>query len=350
MTPQQVQRETGFLTSSRALAARRYQYASANGDGRSEPALSTNLSQPSRRQITRLTIDVQDLKEQIVANIRLALLLLSGAVALLLLIACANVASLMLSRALARRKEFAVRAAMEAGRGAIIRALLVESSLLGLLGGAAGTLLAAWCTAVLMRSGGDQAGSFGELPSISACWHCTAAISLASGVLFGLIPALLVSRPDLNEVLRDEGRGATATRSRSRVRSLLVVGQVALSLVLLIGSGLLVRSFIRLETASPGFDPQGVLTMQIELPPTRYGRPERMIAFYEDAIRRVGVLPGVEAAAISSALPVNPIRFSPTLFEGQPELPLAAAASQHSSHQSRICQGFARAAYARAGI
>ena len=244
-------------------------------------------------------IDADDLKEQIVANIRPALLLLSGAVGLLLLIACANVASLLLSRALARRKEIAVRAAMGAGRGAIVRALLVESALLGLLGGAAGTLLAGWCLAVLSGFGDDQAGPLGELHLDLGVLAFTAVISLASGLLFGVIPALVVSRPDLNAVLRDEGRGATATRSRSRVRSLLVVGQVALSLVLLIASGLLVRSFIRLQTASPGFEPKGVLTMQIELPPTRYGRPQQMIAFYEDAIRRVQALPGVEAAAIS---------------------------------------------------
>ena len=322
ITPQQVQGGSGFLTAvARLRPGVTREQAQAEMDVLNQRYREANPGRPDADR--RLVIDADDLREQIVANIRPALLLLTGAVGLLLLIACANVASLLLSRALARRKEIAVRAAMGAGRGAIMRALLVESALLGLLGGAAGTLLAAWCVAVLGRFGDDQAGPLGDLHLDLGALAFTAAISLASGLLFGVIPALVVSRPDLNAVLRDEGRGATATRSRSRVRSLLVVGQVALSLVLLIASGLLVRSFIRLQTASPGFEPKGVLTMQIELPPTRYGRPPQMIAFYEEAIRGAQALPGVEAAAISSALPVNPMRFSSVLFEGQPELPLA---------------------------
>jgi putative ABC transport system permease protein len=322
VTPQQVQGGTGFLS-----AVARLRPAITNRQAQAEmDVLNRRYQQtyPGRPDADpKQVIDAADLKDQIVANVRPALLLLSGAVALLLLIACANVASLLLSRAMARRKEIALRAALGAGRARIIRALLVESSLLGLAGGAAGTLLAAWCTAVLSRFANNQTALLGELHLDFGVLAFTAAVSLASGLLFGLAPALLVSRPDLNEVLRDEGRGATAARSRSRVRSLLVVGQVALSLVLLIGSGLLIRSFVRLATASPGFDPKAVLTMQIELPPARYGKPQQMIAFSDDAIRRVQALPGVEAAAVSSALPVNPIRFSPVLFEGQPELPLA---------------------------
>ena len=323
ITPQQVQGGTGFLT---AVARLRPGVTPTQAQAEMDVLnRQYQLTYPGRPDADpRLTVEAQDLKEQVVANLRPALLLLSGAVALLLLIACANVAALLLSRALARRKEIAVRAAMGARRGVIVRALLVERSLLGLLGGAAGALLAAWGTAVLAGFGDDQAGPLGELHLDLSVLLFTAAISLLSGLLFGLIPSLLVSRPDLNEILRDEGRGATATRSRSRVRSLLVVGQVALSLMLLIASGLLIRSFIRLENVSPGFDPKGVLTMQIELPPARYGTRPQMIAFSEDAIRRVRALPGVQAAAISSALPVNPMRLSPARFEGQTEVPLGA--------------------------
>ncbi len=322
ITPQQVQGGSGFLTAvARLRPGVTVRQAQADMDVLNQQYRESNPGRPDAD--VRLVVEARDLKQQIVANMRPAVLLLTTAVALLLLIACANVASLMLSRALARRKDIAMRLALGAGRGAIMRGLLVESALLGLVGGAAGTLLAAWCTSVLAGFGDDQGGPLGELHLDFGVLAFTAAVSLACGLLFGLIPALLASRTDLNDVLRDEGRGATAPRGRNRARSLLVIGQVALSLVLLIASGLLVRSFIRLETVSPGFDPAGVLTMQIELPPARYGKPAQMTAFSDETVRRVKALPGVEAAAISSALPVNPIRFSPVLFEGQPELPLA---------------------------
>ncbi|HLG95921.1 MAG TPA: ABC transporter permease [Bryobacteraceae bacterium] len=322
ITPQQVQGGSGFLTAVARLRP---------GISREQAQAEMNVLDQRYRQSypgrpdadPRLIIAVDDLKSQIVANIRPALLLLAGAVALLLLIACANVAGLMLSRALARRKEIAVRAAVGAGRGAIVRQLLVESSVLALIGGAAGVLLATWGLSALAGFGDDQAGPQGELHLDFRVLAFTAAISLASGLLFGLIPSLLLSRPDVNEVLRDQGRGATATRARNRAQSVLVLGQVALSVILLVATGLLVRSFVRLQTASPGFDARSVLTMQIDLPPARYPTSERMLAFYDEALRRVRALHGIEAAAISSALPVNPIRLSPVLFEGQPELPLA---------------------------
>ncbi|HEX6897256.1 MAG TPA: ABC transporter permease [Bryobacteraceae bacterium] len=321
VTAQQVQSGAGFLT---AVARLRPGVSREQAQAEME-VLNRRYRQsyPGRPDTSpQLIVAVDDLKSQIVANIRPALLLLTAAVAVLLLIACANVASLLLSRALARRKEIAVRAAMGASRGAIIRQLLVESSLTGLIGGAAGVLLASWCLSALAGFGDDQAGPLGELHLDFRVLAFTAAISVASGLLFGLIPSLLLSRPDINEVLRDEGRGATATRTRSRVQSVLVVGQVALSVVLLVATGLLVRSFIRLDTASPGFEAEGVVTMRIDLPPARYATPARMLAFYDDALRRIRSLHGVKAAAVSSTIPVNPLRMSPVLFEGQPELPL----------------------------
>jgi putative ABC transport system permease protein len=156
-------------------------------------------------------------------------------------------------------------------------------------------------------------------------WHVlafTVIVSLLSGVLFGLMPSLHVARTDVGAVLHDEGRGSIGGRNRSHARSFLVVAQVALSMVLLVGSGLLARSFIRLRAVSPGFDPSNVLTLQISLPPARYGTRARLISFYDEALRRMQALPGVQAAAISSALPVNPVRFSPVLVEGQPQVPL----------------------------
>jgi len=319
ITPQQLQGGSGFLsTVARLRPGVTREQAQAEMDVLNLQYQAANAGRPDAGP--RLVIEALDLKEQLVANIRPALLLLSGAVLLLLLIACANVAALLLSGALARRKEIAVRAAVGAGRGAIIRQFLVESSLLGLLSGGAG--VAAWCMSAMARFGDDPAVPLAGLHLDLRVLAFTAGLSIASSVLFGLVPALLLSRPDLNDVLRDEGRGSTASRGRNRVRSLLVVGQVALSMLLLIASGLLLRSFVRLETTSPGFDPKGILTMRIELPPARYATPQQMISFYEETLRQVSALHGVEAAAISSALPANPIRFSPVLFEGQPELPL----------------------------
>jgi len=264
---------------------------------------------------------VRDLQQQVVANFRPALLVLMGAVGFVLLIACANVASLLLSRALGRKKEIAVRAALGASRGALIRQLIVESLLLAMVSGICGILLSQWCTHMLasltLSNLPSMAGVRMDLPVLAF----TVAISLASGILFGLTPALQLSKPDLNTVLRDEGRGSTGSRGRNRARSLMVIAQVALSMVLLVGSGLLIRSFVRLQTVNLGFDPARILTMRIALPPTKYATPQQQIAFYDRVLKAVQTLPGVQAASISSALPLNPSRQSPMLPEGQPMVP-----------------------------
>jgi putative ABC transport system permease protein len=320
ITPQQVQGGTGFLTAvGRLRPGGTREQAQAEMDVLNRQYQQTYPGRPDADP--NRVVDVSGLKEQFVANIRPAVLVLSAAVALVLLIACANVASLLLSRALGRKKEMAVRAAIGAGRGAIVRQLLVESSLLALIGGAVGVLLAVWCTSLLTRFS-DNLGALAELPIDSRVLTFSAGISLLSGLLFGLIPSLQLSKPDLNTVLRDEGRGSTGSRHRHHAHNLLVVGQIALSMILLIGAGLLVRSFVRLQASNPGFDPEGVLTMQIQLPPAKYRTPQQMLAFYHQAIEQTETLPGVQAAAISSALPVVPMRMSPVLFEGQPELPL----------------------------
>ena len=270
----------------------------------------------------RQSMTVLDLKGQIVANIRPALLILMGAVGFVLLIACANVASLLLSRALGRKKEIAVRAALGAARPALISQLLTESVLLALVGGALGILLSLWGTHVLTSI------TLTALPRMATVqmdlWVLgfTVIVSLATGVMFGLVPALQLSRPDLNSVLRDEGRGSTGTRRRNNARNVLVVAQVALSMVLLVGSGLLIRSFIRLATVSPGFDPKNTFTMRIALPTSKYTTKAQTIAFYKQTLSLVRTLPGVEAAAISSAIPLTPSRMSPMLPEGQPAVPI----------------------------
>jgi predicted permease len=263
---------------------------------------------------------VRGLQEQTVANFRPALLVLMAAVGFVLLIACANVASLLLSRAIGRKKEIAVRAALGASRSVLIRQLIVESLLLAMVSGVCGILLSQWGTHVLASA------TLSNLPSMVGVhmdlWVLafTASISVLSGGLFGLAPALQLSNPDLTTVLRDEGRGSTGSRRRNHARSLLVIAQVALSMVLLVGSGLLIRSFARLQTVNLGFDPEHVLTMRIALPPTKYASPQQQIAFYNQVLQVVRLLPGVQAT-ISSALPLNPSRRSPMLPEGQPVVP-----------------------------
>jgi putative ABC transport system permease protein len=270
----------------------------------------------------RQSVVVQDLKGQVVANFRPALLILMGAVGFVLLIACANVASLLLSRALGRRKEIAVRAALGARRGTLIRQLLTESMLLALSGGVLGILLSLWGIRVLASITASALPRMAGVHMDLWVLGFTLLISLASGALFGLAPALQLSKSDVNAVLRDEGRGTTGGKRRNNARNLLVVTQVALSMVLLIGSGLLIRSFLRLATVSPGFEARNTFTMKINLPTAKYKTAPQIMAFYNRTLALVRTVPGVQAAAISSAIPLNPSRMSPMLPEGQPVVPI----------------------------
>ncbi len=266
---------------------------------------------------------VTPLQTMIVANIRAAVLILMGVVGVVLLIACANVASLLLSRALKRKKEIAVRTALGASRGVIVRQLLVESLLLAAIGGVIGIFAGYAGTRGLLALNQDTVSQLSG--GVAMDWRVlcfTIAISLVSGVLFGLAPALQLSKTDLNSVLRDEGRGSTGSRHVASSQNLLVVAQVALSMILLIGSGLLIRSFLQLMNVNPGFDPRNVLTMRINLPPSKYGTNAQMVSFYNEVLRQMQSLPGVRAAAISSALPPTPTRSAPILAEGQPVVPL----------------------------
>jgi predicted permease len=270
-----------------------------------------------------LSMVVTDLQDSVVSDIRGKLLMLSGAVGVVLLIACANVASLLLSRALSRRKEMAVRAALGAQRGALIRQLLTESVLLALAGGVLGLGLSWAATRYFATLGNNNLPQGMPIAMDSRVLLFMVAISVLTGILFGIFPALQLSKTNMNETLRDEGRGSTGGHRRVQLRGLLVVGQVALSLVLLIGAGLLVRSFSRLLRVDPGFDPQNVLTMNVSLPTVKYADGQKQVAFFDELTRRVSALPGVRSAAISAALPLVPKRITPVLPEGQPEVPLA---------------------------
>jgi predicted permease len=266
-----------------------------------------------------LVMQVDDLQARMVANLRPALFFLWAAVAFVLLIACANVASLFLSLALGRRKEFAVRAALGGSRGALIRQLLTESILLGLISGTFGVVVGAAGMAFVAEHAQDMLPGTSDLAMDAQAVIFTLSVSVLAGILFGLAPALQFSTPDLNVSLREEGRGAIGSRRRNHARSLLVIAQVALSCVLFIGSGLLIRSFINLRSVSPGFDPNNVLTLQVSL---RKYNSEQSITFYNSVLRRVNALPGVASAAVSTALPPTATHETPVLFEGHPRVPI----------------------------
>jgi putative ABC transport system permease protein len=268
-----------------------------------------------------VSMTVSDLEDSLVANVRPTLLILSAAVGFVLLIACANVASLLLFRALGRRKEFALRSALGAPRSVLVGQLLTESVLMGLLSGALGVLLGYLGTRLLGAFTESNLPQLADIPMDSRVLAFTLALSVLSGIAFGLAPSIELSRPDLATTLSEEGRGSAAGR-RNRARSVLVTAQVALSMVLLIGSGLLIRSFVRLRAVDPGFRASHTLSAQTFLAPSTYPGAAERIAFYEEALGHLQAIPGAESAAISTALPVVPTHAAPARFEGQPDVEL----------------------------
>jgi len=241
-----------------------------------------------------------------VGSARTTLWILLGAVAMLLVIACVNVASLMLARGSARQAELAVRSALGCSSARLVRQLLIESLLLSAGGGAAGLLLARAATGALLAAAPaavSRAGSGGTIER--AVFAFSAAIAVLAGLAFGAAPAMQGARPDLDAVLRDSGRSGSGSRRQTRARNALVVCQVALALVLLVGAGLLLRSFERLQSVDVGVRPSHVLTFTVSLPSGRYNDPEQRARFYRDFLARLGAIPGVRSAAAISRLPVT---------------------------------------------
>jgi putative ABC transport system permease protein len=267
--------------------------------------ITRRLEQQYPRQLTGWHARVWGMRQFMVRDVELSLVVLLAAVALVLLIACANVANLLLARASARQKEMAVRAAMGAGRWRVVRQLLTESVLLALLGAVFGLLLAYWGVAALPALGTQSFPMLHESRLDLPVLGFTLLISLATGLMFGIAPALAVSRTGVYETLKEEGRSSTESRARHRLRDLLVVSEVALALLLMIGASLMMRSLLNLQDVNPGFNPVGVLTASVNLPAAKYSKPEQQIAFYRQLQERLEAMPGVTAAGMASVLPLG---------------------------------------------
>ncbi|HEY6805707.1 MAG TPA: ABC transporter permease [Pyrinomonadaceae bacterium] len=261
-------------------------------------------------------ISVVPLLQQVVGDVRRPLLILLGAVGFVLLIACANVANLQLARAAVRQREIATRAAVGAGRVRLIRQLLTESVLLSLIGGLLGLLLAIGGLRFLLSLGPDTLPRLGEIGIDARVLGFTFAVSFITGIVFGIFPALRSSRVDLNGVLKDTGRSYSSA-GQHRLRNLFVVTEIALSLVLLIGAGLLVRSYDHIQNASPGFNPKNVLSFRLSLPNSKY-KGAAVTTFYKQLLDRIKTVPGVESAGTSYSLPLSSVAFAwgPITVEG----------------------------------
>ncbi|MFN2493624.1 MAG: ABC transporter permease [Pyrinomonadaceae bacterium] len=270
-----------------------------------------------------LGVDVYPLRDRLTGDYRSALLILLGVVAFVLLIACANVANLLLARSSARHQEFAVRAALGASRARIVRQLLTESVLLSVLGAAFGVLLAVWARNLLLAAIPGDMPFWMNFDLDLSVLSFTFAISLITALIFGAVPALHGSKTDLNEALKEAGRSGSTTHSR--LRGLLVVAEVALSLVLLVGAGLMVRSFAKLTQVDSGMNPEHVLTVEVPLPRAKYSEESQQSAFFQQLVTRVGALPGASSVAAVSDLPLRGGWGRSLTVEGHPVLSVGQA-------------------------
>jgi putative ABC transport system permease protein len=285
-------------------------------------ALHDRIAQQYPEFNANWTVNLVPLRTQFAGKIRLALFTLLGAVGMVLLIACANVANLLLARASGRQREVAVRAALGAGRSRIIRQLLTESLLLAGLGGLAGLTLAWWGTDLLVSLAPPDLLNLPQVKLNAVVLGFTLGVSLLTGVIFGLAPAFEATRLNLSESLKEGGKSAGGMRAR-RLRNSLVVIEVAMALVLLIGAGLLIRSFGRLQGVDPGFDAQNVLTMGVSLPMSKYDNDQKRVNFFRQAVAEMRALPGVESVGAVNSLPFATFHSGTSVdIEGRPILPV----------------------------
>ncbi len=289
---------------------------------------------------TGIGISLIPTQEQTVKEIRPALLVLLGAVAFMLLIACANIANLLLARAASRQKEIAIRSALGASRLRIVRLLLTESLMLSLAGGGLGFLLALWGTAALMALAPDNIPRLNEIGVDARVFAFTLAVSLVTGLVFGLIPAVHVAKPNLNEDLKEGSKGSIGGGAGKRTRNVLVAVEIALSLVLLVGAGLMIKSFLLLRQTNPGFNPEKVLAVNLTLSDFRYPEDRQQAAFFQEALERIQSLTGVQSAGATTALPLTlSVSGSDFRIEGRPE---PEAGKEMIINKSSVSPGYFR--------
>ena len=267
-------------------------------------------------------VNVVPLRTQVTGEVRKPLFILLGAVGFVLLIACANVANLLLARAASRKREIALRAGLGASRWRIARQLLTESLLLSIIGGGLGLLLAWWGTRALLALSPPELMDLRDTSVNLPVLGFTVGLTLLTGIVFGLVPALEATRVDLNESLKEGGRGAGQGSGSHHLRSAFVVTQVGLALVLLVGAGLLIRSLNRLNSVEPGFNPNQVLTMRVNLPEQKYDAEPKIINFFQQAVSQLQSLPGVESVGAINYVPFGgPHSATNIQIEGEPERP-----------------------------
>jgi putative ABC transport system permease protein len=278
------------------------------------------------------SVRLTELRESLVGELRTSLLILLGAVAFVLLIACANVANLLLARAASRQKEIALRTALGASRLRVVRQLLTESVLLSVVSGALGFALSLWFIKLLIAITPPDTPRLNEIGIDLRVFAFTFAVTVVAGILFGLFPALQTSRPNLNETLKDSGQRGSDTGGRNRVGSWLIVSEIALSFVLLAGAGLLIKSFLHLREINPGFNEDNVLAMRVSLPPGKYAQGEPRAQIYKQLIDRVKATPGVQSAGAVLSLPLGGDTFNvgrSLIREGRPMTPEESTNAQY---------------------
>jgi putative ABC transport system permease protein len=292
--------------------------ASVEGARTEMEALAANLARQYPESNEGNSVAVVSLPEDIVGDYRKSFLTLLGAVALVLLIACANVANLLLAAGAARQQEMAVRAATGASRWRLMRQLFAESTTLSVAGGLAGLVLAWAGIKWLMSLAPPDVPRTKEVGIDLWVLGFTALIAVLTGIVFGLAPSVQISKTDLNTTLKEAGRGSMMAPGSRRMRNALVTVEIALALILLVGAGLMVKSFLRLRATAPGFDANNVLTMRLSLPPTKYTERQQYVQFTDRVLEEVKALPGVRAAAISGGLPLGRGGETSYTIEGRP--------------------------------
>ena len=283
--------------------------------------INQRLAQNYVETNTGWSVRLTELRESLVGELRTSLLILLGAVAFVLVIACANVANLLLARAAYRQKEIALRTALGASRLRVVRQLLTESVLLSVVSGVLGLALSLWFVKLLLAITPANTPRLSEIGIDLRVFAFTFAVTILAGILFGLFPALQTSRPNLNETLKDSGQRGGQTGGHNRAGSLLIVSEIALSFILLAGAGLLIKSFLHLREINPGFNPDNVLTMRLTLPPGKYAQGEPRAQIYKQLIDSVKGTPGVQSAGVTLSLPLGGDTFNVgrgVIREGRP--------------------------------